>query len=104
NGSVDTITYYLNPTAVTGNANGNTRMLYRTLNSQSAQSINVGITKLRLTYYDASGAPFTTYPVSRPSQIKSLKVSMNIESTVPYIVSNEKYVKMNPGVYWERTI
>src|SRR5438046_9552775 len=30
NGSVDTITYYLNPTAVTGNANGNTRMLYRT--------------------------------------------------------------------------
>lgn len=103
-GTVDTLTYFLSPTAPTGNANGNTRMLLRTLNSQSAEHINIGITRFRLWYYDANGNPFTSYPVSRPSQIKSFKVAMNVESTVPYQLTTEKYVKFNPGVYWEKTI
>jgi hypothetical protein len=103
-GTVDTLTYFLSPTARTGNANTNTRMFYRTLNAQTAQFINVGFTKFRLTYFDANGNPFTTYPVSRPSQIKFIKLALNIESTVPYILNTEKYVKLNPGVYWERTI
>ena len=102
-GAVDTLTYYLNPTTPSGHANTNTRILYRTVNTQSTQTINLGITKFRLWYYDANGNPFTSYPVSRPSQIKSLKIALNVESTVPYRVSTEKYVKFNPGVYWERT-
>jgi hypothetical protein len=102
NGTVDTITYYLNP-ASSGNANTNTHILNMTLNTSATQKINIGITKFRLTYYDASETPYTTYPVSTPSKISSIKLSMNLESTVPYKLKAEKYVKLNPGVYWERT-
>jgi hypothetical protein len=103
-GAVDTMTYYLNPTLASGHANTNTRILYTTLNNQSTKSINIGLTRFRLTYYDATGTPFTGYPVPSPSKIESFKISMNIESTVPFSVTTEKYVKLNPGVCWERTI
>ncbi len=101
-GTVDTLTYFLNP-AASGNANTNTHILNSTLNASATQKINIGITKFRLTYYDANETPYTTYPVSTPSKISSIKVSMNLESTVPYKLTSEKYVKLNPGVYWERT-
>lgn len=104
NGTVDTLTYFLSPTAPTGNANTNTRMFLRTLNSQPAQKINVGVTRFKLVYFGASGTPFTAYPVPRPSQIRSIRLSVNVESTVPYSVLTEKYVKFNPGAYWEQTI
>ena len=101
NGVLDTVTYSLEP-AASGNANKNTHMLYRTLNSTKRQNLNVGMTQFRFWYYDGSNLPLTT-PVSRPSQIKSLKIAVNIESTVTYKMANEKYLKVNPGVYWERT-
>ncbi|HEY6191643.1 MAG TPA: hypothetical protein VI215_04865 [Bacteroidota bacterium] len=102
NGTVDTLTYYLNP-AASGNQNTNTHVLNMTLNAGAVQKINIGITKFRLTYYDAAETPYTTYPVSTPSKISSIKVSMNLESKVPYKLKSESYVKLNPGVYWERT-
>ncbi len=102
-GTVDTLTYYLNTAAASGMANTNTRVLYKTLNLQAAQPINIGITRFRLSYYDANGNAFTTYPVSRPSQIKSLKLALNVESTVPFKPTTQGYLKLNPGVYWERT-
>src|ERR1051326_2593151 len=101
-GTVDTLTYYLNP-AASGNQNTNTHVLNMTLNAGAVQKINIGITKFRLTYYDAAETPYTTYPVSTPSKISSIKVSMNLESKVPYKLKSESYVKLNPGVYWERT-
>ena len=103
NGTVQTLTYYLDPTAASGHANKNTRILYRAVDAEPAQTINLGITRFRLAYFDKNGIPFTGYPVSKPSQIKSFKIVLNIESTVPYKASTEKYIKFNPGVYWERT-
>jgi hypothetical protein len=101
-GSLDVITYSLD-TASGMNANKNTHILRRTFNG-TTQLINVGITKLKITYYDSSGSPIVTYPVSVPRKIKSFKLSVNGESTVSYIGTDEKYLKLNPGVYWERTI
>ncbi len=101
NGTIDTLTYSLDPGA-SGNANASTHMLYRTFNSTRRQTINVGMTRFRLWYYDANNLPLAS-PVSRPSLIRSLKIAVNIESTVPYKMPNEKYLRANPGVYWERT-
>jgi hypothetical protein len=103
-GTVDTMTYYFNPAVVSGQANKNTHILYTTLNSQKTQNINIGITKFKLWYYDANGNPYTSYPVPSPSKIKSLRIALNLESTAPFAATAEKYVKLNPGVYWERTI
>jgi hypothetical protein len=103
-GTVDTVTYYLDPTLTTGNANGNTKILKCTLNNQAAQLINIGVTCFRIWYFDASGTPITAYPAPKPSLIKSFKVALNVESKVPFIVQRESYDKLNPGVYWEKVI
>ena len=104
NGTIDTLTYYFNTVSPSGLVNTNTRILYRTWNTQSSKSINLGITRFRLWYFNASGNPVTGNPVASPSQIKSMKVAINIESTVPYKITTEQYVTKNPGVYWEQTI
>ncbi|TLY32690.1 MAG: hypothetical protein E6K56_02650 [Ignavibacteria bacterium] len=66
--------------------------------------INLGLTQFRITYYDASGKQLTSYPIQRPSKIKSIKIAMNAESLVPYIERSENYLKASPGAYWEQTI
>jgi hypothetical protein len=102
NGVMDTITYFFDTTA-SGHANKNTHIFYRTLNSQKPQKINLGITRMRFWYYDASGAVITTNPLAFPSVIRSFKVAVNIESIEPYKETSMPYLKLNPGVYWERT-
>ena len=107
-GKVDTITYSLNPSALSGQFNLNTRILSRTYSPQGSksatESINLGMTRFRLWYYDKRGSALVGNPISDPSQIKALKVAINIESTVPYKETTMPYLKLNPGVYWERII
>ena len=102
----DTLTYYFDPATRSGHENTKTRILYRTTipQSKSASKImsNLGITKLRFSYYDASGQPMA-FPISNMRLIKSLKVVLNQESTVPYKETTMQYLKFNPGVYWEQT-
>ncbi len=107
-GNMDTIVYSFNPTQRSGHANLNTRILTRTyipqISNPTSQSINLGITRFRLSYYRDGDTALVGYPVSRPSQIKAVKVAINLESTVPYKETSMKYLKLNPGVYWERII
>ncbi|MDI6765584.1 MAG: hypothetical protein QME52_01980 [Bacteroidota bacterium] len=104
NGVIDTIQYYLDKNNPSGFENKNTRILYRKLNSGPLQRINLGITQFRITYQNIQGQPFTTYPVPTPSLIRSLTVVLSVESTFPFKESSMKYLKYNPGVYWERTM
>ncbi|MBI1804231.1 MAG: hypothetical protein HY033_12635 [Ignavibacteriae bacterium] len=104
-GKIDTIIYYFDPTTRSGHSNTKTRILYRTFIPQAGTSsrmmINTGITKLQFAYYDKAGQPLAL-PVGNTSLIQSLKVSINEESTVPYKETTMKYLKFNPGVYWEQ--
>jgi hypothetical protein len=108
NGTIDTITYSFNPTAPSGHANKNTRILTRTYTPQGALpgaiSINLGITRFRLWYYNSGDTALMANPVPAPALIKSLKIAMNVESTVPYKETTMPYLKLNPGAYWERII
>ncbi len=101
-GPVDVITYAYDPT-MTPNANAKAHILRRTFNG-ATQLINVGITQFRLSYFDSSGSPITTYPVANTRAIKSIRLALNLESTTPYIPTDERYLKLTPGAYWERTI
>lgn len=102
NGTVDTILYRFSP-SVSGFSNPNTHVLYKSVNSQSQQKINIGITRMRFWYYDASGTLLMSNPVETPSKIKSFKVAINVESLEPYKETTMPYLKLNPGAYWERT-
>lgn len=102
-GTVDVLRYYIDTTTATGLPNTNTRFVYRVLNG-SSRKLNVGATKLSLSYFDKYGTPLTADPVASPSRIYSVRVALTVESTVPFKGSLEKrYMKFNPGVYWERT-
>ncbi len=101
-GAVDVITYAYDPT-MTPNANKKAHILRRIFNGKT-QLMNVGITQFKFSYYDSSGKVITSYPIANTRAIKSIRIAVNLESTAPYITTDEHYLKMNPGAYWERTI
>ncbi len=107
-GKIDTVVYSYDPVTASGQLNNKTHVLKRTYipqgSSPSTQAINLGITRFRIYYYNVHDTALVTNPVPQTSQIKSLKVAMNIESTVNYKETTMPYLKLNPGVYWERLI
>lgn len=106
--NIDTVIYYFDITKPSGKRNLNTHILYRTYipkgSTPTTQSINLGITQFRLSYYKMLDTILTANPIPQPSQIKVLKIALNVESTEPYKETTMPYLKLNPGVYWERTI
>ena len=90
NGMVDSLRYSLGPSTRSGNLNPHTRLLYRRFNN-SEGSINLGITRFLFTYYDAAGNKMASVPsVAKPSLIRSIKVTLNIESIMPSkLVAND---------------
>lgn len=96
-GTVDNMTYFFNTASNALCTNPRARVLYKTLNGGPAQSINVGMTRMRFDYYNAAGTSFGGNVVAMPSLIKSFKVTISIESKEPYDT-------LYAGVYWDRTI
>jgi len=101
NGSIDNLRYYLDSSTATGLPNTNTRSLHRRFNG-SDQVISHCVTYCRFFYFDRYGMPLTSDPVPAPSLVRSVKVAINVESTVPFRETTAQYVTLNPGVYWER--
>jgi hypothetical protein len=98
NGATETLQYnYVAGTQAPGAVNPRARVLFRSYNGGPAQSMNIGITRFRFTYYDSVGTTMTGNVIARPSLIKSFKVTINMESKEPY---NSQYA----GVCWDRII
>src|SRR5512143_1641919 len=68
-GTVDRLFYALATGQAPGSSNPKTRVLYRQLNFNPAQPLNVGITRFQLKYYDAAGVQLTGNPVANPHLI-----------------------------------
>jgi hypothetical protein len=97
NGSVDKMSYFLNNAKAPGTTNPRAKVLYREINGSSSSSINVGITRFRFTYYNSLGNQIAGNVVANPKTIRTIKVSVNMETREPYDTSYS-------GVYWERFI
>lgn len=97
NGTVETVTYYLDLAAKSGHVNPRSRILYRQVNGAGAQRINLGITRFRMAYYNAADSLLVENPVKAPSSIRAIRLAINMESTSPYD-------KTYAGTTWERTI
>lgn len=94
NGTLDSITYYSGPlTSPYVSLNPRHKLLYRTLNTKTT-TMNLGVTKFNLIYFDASGARTTT-----PSNVRSMKIMTELESLIPIadtvyaVVHWEQYIK-----------
>jgi len=100
-GSVEKIGYSLNPISKkgstgSGHVNPRARVLTRTAGG-IPQSINLGLTRFHLAYYNEADQLITENPVKAPSRIRSIRLAMNMESTSPYDT-------IYAGGTWERTI
>ncbi len=105
NGEVGYVRYLWCPSENSYLPNKNTHVLHRIYNGTD-NHLNVGVTHVKFQYYESNGwidNIITASPVPSPSKIRTIKVILTVESTVPYTKTNEQYVKFNPGVCWERT-
>ena len=90
NGTVDSMKYYLGSTKSPNSANPRAKMLYRVLNNQTPRSVDGGVTKFRLWYYDASGSP-----TSQLQSIRTIKIGVSLQTTL-------QDDSVNAGMYWEK--
>lgn len=68
NGIIDTVKYSLGPASeLTSTPNPNDRYLYRQVNNSARTSANLGLTRFRLTYYDANDNILTGLPATMPT-------------------------------------
>jgi len=82
-GTIDVVRYYLGKRKPSANANPRSLFLCRAYNG-TLQVMNVGVTNLTFTFYDAVGAQLSASPfVSRPSQIRAVRLAASIESLHP---------------------
>lgn len=84
NSVVDTMYYYVgSPDSLSGTPNPRDRMLYRVVNHETPGSANLGITQFKLVYYNALGQKIN-FPITNPSQIQTIQLSITIESSYSY--------------------
>jgi hypothetical protein len=109
-GTVDRLAYYISTTQAPGSSNPKSRILYRQLNFNPAQPMNVGVTRFQLRYYTAAGAQLTGNPISSPGAIKSYRITINVEGKERFVDSQPTKTLGNPfgdttfvGAYWQRT-
>lgn len=75
NGVVDTVSYW--STAKTAPVNPHHRLVYRKVNSGNALRMDVGVSRLKLSYFDSKGVSTSTL-----TSIFAVKVVMDVESDV----------------------
>jgi hypothetical protein len=79
-GSVDTVSYSVSDTsAASGTENPRDRLFLHQINGQPTDGVNMGVTTFHLTYLDSSGSATAV-----PAQIRSVGVSLTVESLYPY--------------------
>jgi hypothetical protein len=93
NGTLDSVTYYSGPlTSSFISLNPRHLLMYRTWNTKTT-TMNLGVTKFKVLYYDSSGATTT-----QPSMVRAFRVKMDVESVIP--MSDTTYAV----VHWEQYI
>jgi hypothetical protein len=96
-GTVEQISYSFDAKKKSGQANPRSRVLYRQVNNGPTESINIGLTRFQMAYYDSADLLIKENPVKDPTRIRAIRLAMNIESTSPYDTTYS-------GATWERTI
>jgi type II secretory pathway component PulJ len=104
NGSVDSLEYYVGPTSeMSSTINPRDRVLYRKVNNQTPQRLEMGVTEFRFKFFNALGDTLL-FPISNPREIHSMEIAVQIESFAPFAV---RYTASNDTLadfqmYWRQ--
>ena len=83
-GILDTVYYYTGPTSeLSRTPNPYDRYLYRKVNSQTAYSMNFGLTQFSFIFFNTAGDTLP-FPVTNPATVYYMQVSVTIQSAAPY--------------------
>lgn len=94
-GDVDSLHYYSGLASdLTDTPNPRDRILYRVINDETPNDMNMGITEFNMTYFNALGDTIDI-PVVQTSEIASIEINIAVEDVAAY---NENYSK----AYWRQ--
>jgi hypothetical protein len=83
-GSVDTVKYSVGtPSSLTSTPNPRDMLLFRKVNNQSTSGYSLGLTQFQFLYYNAVSDSLT-FPVTVPSAIYEIRISVILESPFAY--------------------
>jgi type II secretory pathway component PulJ len=83
-GKIDTLHYYLGPASeLTSTSNPRDRFLYRVVNNEQPQGINLGITQFRLVYFTQLGDTLPP-PINQPTLIAAMEINIAVENVEGY--------------------
>jgi hypothetical protein len=101
-GAYDSIRYYYRSIKPQSAANPAVGSFYRVANNASPRVIDCGMTRFRIAWYDKDG----NLKPAQPGDIRSLRVTLNLESDWPTDSSwtGSSWRRVYSGASWERTI
>ncbi|MCI0706935.1 MAG: hypothetical protein L0Y80_05540 [Ignavibacteriae bacterium] len=104
NDDVDSVEYYIGPPSeMTATLNPRDRVLYRKVNNQTPQRLEMGVTQFQFKFFNALGDTLT-FPIAEPREIHSMEISLQIESFAPfdvrYTASNDTLADFQ--MYWRQ--
>jgi hypothetical protein len=95
NGNIDTMHYYFDPaTDIPSTPNPRDRYLYRVVNSQTPNGVNMGVTQFSMEFYNSLGTKLN-FPIADPREIYSMQIDITVEDVSAY---DEKY----QTVFWRQ--
>ena len=111
NGVVDQVQYYIDTVTAYLTNNPRDRVLHRRLNNGPPVNMYLGMIGMKIQYYGNNDSPITNTPLANTNSIKSVKVSISIESKDRFFDNRKSQYISNPfndttyaGAYWERKI
>jgi hypothetical protein len=85
---LNTLSYYTGPTTeLVSTPNPRDRYLYRVIDGEASEGVNLGITFFKLVYFDQLGDTLLP-PITDPSLIASMEINIAVENVAGY---DEKY-------------
>lgn len=108
-GILDQVHYQYEPGIASPNNNPNTHILYRRVGMGGRLAMDLGITRFRLSCYDAQGNVLSGNGPAVLSKIHSIRVMISIQSKTSFYVASldgdqQTYYDRYSGGYWERII
>jgi len=87
-GNVDSIHYYLGPTSeLLSTPNPRDRFLYRVVNNEAPDGVNLGVTQFNLCFFDVLGN-LINFPIAVTGEIYTMQIDLTVEDVDAY---DEKY-------------
>lgn len=95
NSVVDTMFYFFDPsTDIPSTPNPRDRFLYRVVNNETPEGVNLGVTQFKMEFFNSLGTKLN-FPIADPREIYTMQIDITVEDVAAY---DEKY----QTVFWRQ--